>query len=127
MRHRSVQATRLIHEHIATIMSFAYSRQPLQKLIQRRFEGEFKYLWLALNDIPEQRAERALIELGLYIRVIDDAENVSTYLGRRWTFGEVVQADRSRTPLVLREVANKIIHAERYAWSGPRRAPTSPQ
>jgi len=27
------------------------------------YEGEWKYLWRALDDIPEQRAERALIAL----------------------------------------------------------------
>ena len=115
MRHLSVPATRLIHEHIGTIMSVAYSRRPLQQIMRSHFQGESKYVRRALFEIPEGLAERALIELGLYIRVVDDAENVSSYFGKS-AFGEVVQADGSRTPLLIREVANKIIHAERYEW-----------
>jgi hypothetical protein len=117
-RHHSLQATRLIHEHYGTIMSYVYSRLALRQLVTDRFEGEWKYLHRALFEIPEDRAARSLIELGLYIRVLDDDEerDISSHWGER-SFGEIVQADGSQGPLTLREVGNKIIHAERYEWS----------
>jgi hypothetical protein len=118
-RHHSVQAARLIHEHFGTVMSFAYSQLPLRQLVNTQFQGEMKYLRRALFEIPEERATRALSELGLYIRVIDDDEElaVSKHYGERVDFGVVVQADSGlRAPLFVREVGNKIIHAERYEW-----------
>jgi hypothetical protein len=118
-RHHSIRATRLVHEHFGTIMSFAYSRLPLQQLVRDKFSGEWKYLHRALFEIPEERAIRALIELGVYIRVIDDDEKLSEYYGDGRIFGALVGLDGSRTPLLLRDVANKIIHAERYEWSIP--------
>ena len=97
-------------------MTFVHSRQPLRQMMKGWYEGDWKYLWRALDDIPERRAERALIELGLYLRVIDEAENLSTRSGfcKRWEFGELVHTDKPPERLDLREVANKIIHAERY-------------
>ncbi|MDA8351247.1 MAG: hypothetical protein M0038_21075 [Pseudomonadota bacterium] len=120
MRHHSLHATRLAHEHIGTIMTFVYSRRPLGQLVEDKFRGEWKYLWRALFEIPEERAERALLELGLYIRIIDDGEGrvlSSQLYGDRVAFGEIIGTDGSRTPLRIREVANKIIHAERYKWN----------
>lgn len=81
MRHRSLQATRLIHEHIATLVTFTYSRNPIRELIAGNFAGEWKYLDRALLEIPESRAEHAIIELGLYIRVLEDGEDLSKHLG----------------------------------------------
>jgi hypothetical protein len=120
-RHHSLQATRLIHEHFGTVMSFVYSRGELEKLVEQRFHGEWKYLHKALFEIPQDRAERALIELALYLRVLDDDEEheISKYVGDRHTFGELIRSDGSREPLLIRDVANKIIHAARYDWIFP--------
>ena len=97
-------------------MAFAYSRLPLQQLVQAKYLGEWEYLHKALFETAEERATRALMELGLYIRAIDDDENF-TALRARIQFGEVIDLNGSKTPLSAREVANKIIHAERYDWS----------
>jgi hypothetical protein len=118
-RDHLVQATHLIHEHFGTIMSFVYSRLPLEQLVQDKFTGEWKYLQKALLQGPRERAQRALIELGLYIRLIDDSTNKELSELRYWdgtVFGDVVSLDGSRKPLLVREVANKIIHAEEYKW-----------
>jgi hypothetical protein len=96
-------------------MSFAYSRLALKQLAEERFGGEWKYLHRALFEIPDERAIRALIELGLYIRMIDDDEQFSKRFGDV-AFGELTSLDGSRGPLRVREVANKIIHCERYEW-----------
>jgi hypothetical protein len=116
-RHYSVQATRLIHEHYGDIMAFMYSRAPLRQLVQDKFLGEWKYLHLALFELPEERATRALIELGMYIRLIDDDEDrLLSKLRAGLTYGYVVRKDGSRVDLAYREVSNKIIHALRYEW-----------
>jgi hypothetical protein len=117
--HHSVQATRLVHEHYATIMTFVCSQLPLQALVDRRFSGQWKYLRRALFEMPEHRAKRALIELGLYLRLIDDGEEFSEHHGDT-PYGEIVNLDGSREVLRIREVANKIIHAARYEWTMSR-------
>jgi hypothetical protein len=117
-RHHSVQATRLIHEHYGTIMAYAYSRTPLSQLVRDRFEGEWKYLHRAIFELPEERAGRALVELALYVRLVDDdEERAISKLRDGQTSGEVVRTDDSRETLAYREVSNKIIHAERYEWN----------
>jgi len=94
-------------------MSFAYSRLALEQLAEERFGGEWKYPRRALFEIPDERATRALIELGPYIRMIDGDEQFSKRLGPI-AFGELTGLDGSRGPLNIREVANKVIHCERY-------------
>lgn len=117
-RHHSLQATRLIHEHYGTLMAYVYSRAPLDQLVRDRFAGEWKYLHRALFELPEQRATRALIELALYIRLIDDDEDrIGSQLRSGQAYGEITRKDGSRIPLSYRDVANKIIHAARYEWS----------
>jgi hypothetical protein len=115
-RSHSVHATRLVHEYYGTLMSFAYSRPALERLAKEKFGGEWKNLHRALFDIPDERAIRALIELGLYIRMIDDDEQFSKRF-EGVAFGELFGLDGSREPLKMREVANKIIHCERYQWN----------
>lgn len=115
-RQHAVQASRLVHEHLGTIMAFALSRLPLQQFVKANYLGEWKYLHKALFEMAEERATRALMELGLYIRAIDDDENFSA-LRRDMPFGEIIDLNGSKSPLRAREVANKIIHAENYDWS----------
>jgi hypothetical protein len=116
-RHHSVHATRLIHEHYGALMAFVYSRAPLEAIAKDRFLGEWDYLHLALFELPEARAVRALIELALYIRVVDDDEGqASSKLRANYEYGKVTKRDGSLIPLRYREVANKVIHAERYEW-----------
>lgn len=116
-RHHSVEATRLIHEHYGTLMAHVYSREPLLRL-RDRFLGEWKYLDRALFELSERRATRALIELALYIRLVDDDEGqIASKLRAGQTYGEIVRKDGTRVELSYRDVANKIIHAARYGWS----------
>ena len=124
-RHHSVQGTRLVHEYYGAIMAFAYSRTPLKRLVDDKFLGEWKYLYKSLFEIPEQAATRALIELGLYIRIIDDDEGKMSSLRKEDAYGEVARSDGSREPLSYREVTNKIIHAVNYRWNFPDGQPPS--
>lgn len=88
-------------------------RSVSQQLVQDKYLGEWKYLNKALFEISGEKATRALLELGLYILVIDDDERFTNFCGDA-VYGELVDADGFKTPLRARDVANKIIHAERY-------------
>jgi len=39
-----IELTRLVHENLSVVMSFAYSRRPLIELIEKKFMGYNKYL-----------------------------------------------------------------------------------
>jgi len=110
--------TQLVHENLSVVMTFAFSRGPLERLVGEKFEGEWKYLRKFVFDIAEERAIKACIELAIYLRALDDEEKMSTWLrensGR--AFGQVTCSDGSTKRLALREVANKIIHAASFSW-----------
>lgn len=111
--------TTLVHENLSVVMTFVFSRNPLNNLVANRFEGDWKYLRKFVFDIPEKNAIRACIELAVYLRALDDEEKMSQWLrensGR--TFGTVTGLNGKVDPLALRQVANKIIHASDFSWN----------
>lgn len=111
--------TQLVHENLSTIMAFAFSRGPLEQLIKTRFEGEWKHLHKFLFRIAEKRAIKAVIEVAIYLRTLDDVEKISASLSEnnRHIFGQVTLSDGSTESLTLREVTNKIIHAADFSWN----------
>jgi hypothetical protein len=113
-RHISAQASLRVHEHIGEILAFAYSRKPVSRMIENSIPGGGKYLMKALWEIPRERADRALLELGLYMRMIDDTEDISS--NHPAIFGPLYKTDGTTEALTIREATNKIIHAERYDW-----------
>jgi hypothetical protein len=68
--------------------------------------------------LPKSRATRAILELALLLRLLDDEEGVSEYFAStsRISFGRLVKADGSEASLTLRDVCNKIIHASGLEW-----------
>jgi hypothetical protein len=115
----SLPLTQLIHENLLIVMNFAFSRRPLEQLVKAKFVGEWKYLRKALFSMSEQRAAKACIELAIFMRLLDDQENISGYLkktGER-SFGHLIMRDKSDKRLKLREVANKILHASDLEWN----------
>jgi hypothetical protein len=114
VRPHSLPLTRLIHENLSVVMCFAYSRKPLEEMIEREFIGHPKYLSKAIFDISEERAEKAWLELALFLRTLDDAEEISAYIKRtksEFDCGRCAMKDGSEIALSFREVANKVIHA----------------
>ncbi len=95
------------------------TRIPLEELVKTKFEGEWKFLRKALFAIPEERATKACIELALFMRLLDDKEDISGYLKQTSarSFGRLILKDKPEKKLVLREVANKIIHAADLEWN----------
>ena len=110
--------TQLIHENLSVVMNFAFAKAPLEKLVNERFQGEWKYLNKALFEIPAQKAEKASLELALFLRLIDDEEDMSGYLAKtsNMSFGRLVFDRKPETDLKLRDVSNKIIHASDLKW-----------
>jgi hypothetical protein len=114
----SLQFGQLIRENVSILMTFAYSRAPLEALVEARFQGEWKHLRGALLDLPRIRANRASLELALLLRLLDDDEGLSANLIQigAMSFGRLVKPDGSETDLTLRDVCNKIIHASDLEW-----------
>ena len=114
-----VRLTRLVHENISAIMSFAYSRRPLADLLQKEFVGEWKYLWKAIFEIAEEKANRAVVELALFLRILDDQERITEYdkrAGGSWSCGRFVLDSGEVVELPFREFSNKVIHAGTFEW-----------
>src|SRR5205814_3642499 len=75
----SLPLTRLVHENLSIVMCMAYSRKPLEKMIQEKFKGEWKYLNNALFEISAEQAEKACVQLALFLRTLDDEDAISAY------------------------------------------------
>jgi hypothetical protein len=80
----SLSLTRLVHENLSIVMCFAYSQKPLVDMIDSKFKGEWKYLNKALFEYSAERAEKACLELALFLRMVDDEWEIwPTTLPRR--------------------------------------------
>jgi hypothetical protein len=105
-------------------MTFAFSRRPLEELVSKSFLGEWKYLQETVFSMAEQRAEKACLELAIFLRYLDDEEGLSAYVEGRtnYRFGRLTIREGTEEELKLRDVANKIIHASGLEWnfSNPR-------
>ena len=115
----SLPLTRLVHENLSIVMCFAYSRKPLSDMVEGNFGGDWKYLNKALFDISEERAEKACLELALFLRMLDDEQKISNYhtaTRKVPNCGKVIMKNGSEKVLTFREVANKVIHSCRLEW-----------
>ena len=117
MSNFSLPLSRLVRENLSIIMDFCFARPGLEQLVDRKFHGEWKYLRKMLFEMSEERAGKAAIELAIFMRLLDDREDISSYLaGQSWQFGRVVAKNKPDKIMRMREVANKIIHASHLKW-----------
>ena len=119
MSNISLPLTRLIHENLSIIVDFCFSRGTLDE-VMASFLGEWKYLRKTVYEISEARAEKAVLELALFLRMLDDREGISGYLSQTQSnirYGQLIVEGESEQQLKMRDVANKIIHASHFAWS----------
>lgn len=115
----SLPVTRLVHENLSTVMCFAYSQKPLSQMMNANFVGECKYLNKALFEISTELANKACLELALFLRILDDEAKISEYHAATKNIlncGRLLMKDGSEKVLTFREVANKIIHSTRLEW-----------
>jgi hypothetical protein len=108
----------LVHERLAVIACFAYSQAPLLQMRKDHFKGQFKFLDKFSHELPRVTATQALIELALYFRALDDDEGLTNYWKQDQTpsVGTLMLKHGKEEPLSPREMANKIMHAERIEW-----------
>ncbi len=113
----SLPLTRLIHENLAVIATFAFSRKSLETLVQPQFAGDWKYLSRALFDIPSQNAIKSCIELAVFLRHLDDREDLGSYLAQTKAapLGKVFKSGAIED-LHFRDLTNKIMHASELGW-----------
>lgn len=118
MNKLSLPLTQLIHDNLSVVMTFAFSRNALEKFIDTKFRGEWKYLYKALFTVSEQRAAKAFIEMASFIRLLDDQEDISGYLKQTGGhgFGQVIKEGKPDEVLYLRDFTNKIMHAANFEW-----------
>jgi hypothetical protein len=106
----SLQLTRLVHENLSIIMCFAYSRKPLSEMIESKFKGEWKYLNKALFDVSSERAEKACLELALFLRMLDDEQGISAYHTATKNIpncGKLIMKDGTEKVITFRDVAKR--------------------
>jgi hypothetical protein len=119
MERYPIHLTRLVHENLSIVMSFAYSRSPLIELMQKNFVGEWKYLGKAIFEIGEEKANRAITELAILLRILDDEQKITDYdkqIGNPWSCGHITFENGEVKDMSPREFSNKIIHAKTFTW-----------
>ena len=114
----SLPVARLVRENLSVLMTFAFARRPLHELISKSFLGDWKYLQETIFSMSQQRAEKACLEMALFLRYLDDEQDILKYVESRtnFEFGQLHLRDGRKEELKLREVANKIIHAAGFDW-----------
>ena len=116
--HKTPEITRLIHENFWVVLSFALAQPRFGQILADDFQGEWKYLRKSVYELAVIRADRALLEMGTQLRVLDDDQCLGEYLKRTEaeSLGSVIQADGAKEPLYLRDMTNKIMHAAEFKW-----------
>jgi len=116
--HKTPEITCLIHDNFWIVLSFAFARPVIGRIINEKFKGEWKYLHKAIYENAEIRADRALLELGTQLRALDGEQALNDIFKQTHqpAFGEVIQGDGARTEMHFRDMTNKIIHGSHYEW-----------
>src|SRR5882724_1066914 len=116
--HKTARILPLIHENFATVLMYSFAQPVATKWFDSRFYGSWEPLRHSLFDMQERRADRALLELAIQLRALDDEESMADYLKRisAHPLGSVTQGDGSSTDLHFRDMTNKIMHASGFAW-----------
>ena len=119
MSNFSLPLTTLVHENLSIVMDFCFSRNPIEQLVNTKFQGEWKYFRKALFSVSEQRVGKAVLELALFMRILDDRDNITEYLNQTntWNFGRFVIEGKPDKTMKMRDVANKIIHSSTLEWN----------
>ena len=114
----SLNWARLVHEKLAVIATFAYSQTALEAEIEKHFKGEWKFLHKIIYELPHEEATKALVELALYFRALDDEQDLTGFWKQVGVsvVGSLVLKNGEIQSLSPREMSNKIIHAEEIKW-----------
>jgi hypothetical protein len=115
--------TTIMLENLGIVMTYVFSQEALSEFYNKRFKGTFKAIEQACFDLPEQRATRALVELAVLFRALDDTSKIAKFI--KGDFGLLVgNNEESAGSLSVREAMNKIIHAQAILWMSPDDVPS---
>jgi hypothetical protein len=82
-----------------------------------KFLGQWKFVDKCIHDLPEAAANKALMELGLYFRTLDDKHDLTGWWKKAGpSVGTLFLSSGNTEPLSPREMSNKIIHAVSVEW-----------
>jgi len=97
---------------------FAFGQPAALRVINDNFKGEWKFLDKLVHEVSERRADRALLEMAVQLRALDDLNDLNTsYQQQKMpSLGKVVQGDNSETDLYFRDMTNEIMHAAGFSW-----------
>jgi len=111
--------TKVILENLSIVMTYVFSYQALADFYGAYFVGHHRFLMLAFTTTPQRRATRALLELAVLYRALDDTQSIVKSIDPEDTgeWGKVHTTKGEVERLPLRELVNKIIHAEEIGWS----------
>jgi hypothetical protein len=112
------EVTTVILENFAIVMTYAFSQEALVHFYNTHFKGNFRFLQHGFSETPQKKATRSLVELAVMYRALDDAQDITRYLDRdgKERFGDLYKTDGKVERLPLRELPNKIIHADKIEW-----------
>ncbi|HWR17976.1 MAG TPA: hypothetical protein VN577_24320 [Terriglobales bacterium] len=92
----------------------------MEEMVGKKFVGQWRYLNEALFGISADWAEKACFELALFLRMLDDEEDVSAYHAQNEcnipNCGRLILKNGSEKKLPFREVANKVLHSSSLEW-----------
>ena len=116
--HSPYELARNAQENFGTVLMFAFGRPAVGLVINEQFKGEWKLLNKLVYELSERRADRALLEMAVQLRALDDLNDLnSTFQQQKMPpLGIVVQGDGSKTDLYFRDMTNKIMHAGGFSW-----------
>jgi len=118
----------IIHDNLGIVLTYAFSKPALEEYRRWLTGQRWYHSDRILRELPEQRATRAIIELAVMFRALDDASEITknewvvthpyvVYHPTPYVYGKLYSLDGEPEPLPLREVPNKIIHANSIEWS----------
>lgn len=119
MRGNHPELTRLVHDNLWIVISFAFSRPQIEKVMAARIKGSWPPLEKTVHEMAELKADRALLEMATQLRVLDDTFKIGEWQMVRehaWPLGEVTQANGKIEALWFRDFTNKVLHAASYEW-----------
>jgi hypothetical protein len=111
----STQMVAIILENLATMMTYAFSLKALGAQYNdfAANTGQSTALMCAFFAVPRRRATRACFEFAAVFRALSE---VATINARPGSYGNLYDLNGQSEPLELRQLTNKIIHAERIEW-----------
>src|SRR5262245_42773019 len=85
---KTLPLTRLLHENMATVITFVFSQWPIRRLMDEQFTGHWKYVEAFAFEVPERNATRACLEIAVLLRLIEEPPAY-----QQWSFGVIYGTD----------------------------------